>query len=181
MPTPDEMAATMRANVEEKTGRPHAEWMKVLEGAALDKHAEMVTLLKGKHGVGHGFANLLVHDYRARGEAQESDPVDRQYSGKKADLRPIHDAVVRLAEALGPDVELAPKKTYLSLRRHKQFATVGPATNSAVEVGLNLGAHPTTDRLLAGRGMVTHRVRLGTVEEVDAELGGWLGAAYEGA
>lgn len=185
MPTPEEQAATMRANVEEKTGHPVSHWMAELEKAGLEKHGEMVKHLK-EQGVGHGFANLLVHDFRDRkggGAAGggEGDLVDAQYSGRKADLRPIHEAVVAAATALGGDVEVSPKKTYVSLRRKKQFAQVGPATNTQVEVGFNFKGHATTDRLIPASGMCTHRVRLSDVGEVDDELRGWLREAYEGA
>jgi len=192
MPTPEEMAATMRANVEEKTGHPISHWMEVLGRTKLEKHGEMVKHLKAQ-GVGHGFANLLVHDFRDRksggaagtggGAVAEGGGglVDAQYSGKKADLRPIHDAVVAAASGLGDDVEVSPKKTYVSLRRKKQFAQVGPATNTQVEVGLNFKGHATTDRLVAAGGMCTHRVRLADVTEVDDELRGWMREAYEGA
>jgi predicted transport protein len=175
------MADTMRANVEEKTGKPMAHWLAVLRDAGFEKHGEMVKHLKTEFGIGHGFANLIAHDFRSAGETSGEDPVDEHYTGKKAHLRPIYDAVAKLVTALGPDVEFSPKKTYVSLRRSKQFATVGPATNSAVEVGLNLKGHPTTDRLLAGTGMVTHRVRLGAPAEADGELEGWLRKAYEAA
>lgn len=183
MPTPEEMAASMRANVEEKTGHPISYWMGVLEKAGLEKHGEMVKHLKAQ-GMGHGFANLLVHDFRDRkngGGSAETDLVDAQYSGKKADLRPIHDAVVAAAVKLGDDVEVSPKKTYVSLRRKKQFAQVGPATNTQVEVGFNFKGHATTDRLVAASGMCTHRARLSEVGEVDDELRGWLREAYDGA
>lgn len=186
MASPEEMAAKMRENVREKTGRPIDEWFGVLTGAGLEKHGELVRHLKIEHGVTHGFANLIVHDFRANGAGVDAadapeDPVDAQYSGKKKHLRPAHDAIIARARDFGPDVEVSPKKAYVSLRRSKQFATVGPATNTAVEVGLNMKGHPTTDRLLAGKGMVTHRVRLGSPDEVDAELVGWLRTAYEGA
>lgn len=182
MATPDEMADTMRANVEEKTGRPMAHWMKTLETAGLQKHGEMVKHLKAQ-GVSHGFANLIVHDYRAAGEAGTggADPVDAQYSGKKAHLRPLHDALVEAAKSLGGDVEIAPKKSYVSLRRAKQFAQVGPATNTQVEVCLNLKGRPPTDRLQPATGMATHRVRLSSLHEVDAELRAWLREAYDRA
>lgn len=190
MPTPEEMAATMRANVEEKTGHPISHWMRALAASGLEKHGELVKHLKAQ-GVGHGFANLLVHDYRAGVEtdgraapgagASAEDPADAWYSGKKADLRPIHDAVMVLVAALGDDVEVAPKKTYASLRRKRQFAQVGPATNTQVEVGFNLKGHEATDRLVPASGMCTHRVRLSSVDGVDGELGGWLREAYEDA
>ena len=43
--------------------------------------------------------------------------------------------------------EIAPKKTYLSLRRIKQFAMIGPATNTQVEVGLNVKGLKAAGRL----------------------------------
>ncbi len=180
MASPEEMVAKMRENVFEKTGRAVADWFPVLETTGLGKHGELVSHLKTEHGVTHGFAGLIVHDFRARGEAP-IDLVAAQYTGKKEHLRPIYDAIMAEVEELGSDVEVSPKKAYVSLRRSKQFATVGPATVSAVEVGFNMEGHDVTARLLEGKGMVTHRVRLGSAEEVDAELVGWIRIAYESA
>jgi predicted transport protein len=180
MPTPDEMAATMRANAAEKTGRTVEAWLTVIASTGLRKHGEIVKLLKSEHGVTHGFANLIAHDFLARG-AEPTDPIADQYSGTKAHLRPAYEAVIDAVGGFGDDVQLAPKKSYVSLRRSKQFATVGPATASALEIGLNLKGHETTGRLLAGRGMVTHRVRIGSPAEVDDELVRWLRSAYDAA
>jgi len=180
MASPEEMAAKMRENVLEKTGRAIGDWFVVLSDAGLEKHGQMVKLLKGEHGVTHGFANLIVHDFKTQG-AEPTDLVGGQYTGKKEHLRPIYDAIMASVEGFGDDVEVSPKKAYVSLRRSKQFATVGPATNSAVEVGLNLKGHQLTDRLVPGKGMVTHRVRLSVPDEVDAELIGWLKTAYGAA
>ena len=84
----------------------------------------------------------------------------------------------------GKDVELAPKKTYVSLRRAKQFGLVQPSTKTRVDVGINLKGMPPTDRLEASgsfNAMVSHRVRVASAKEVDAELIGWLKRAYEHA
>jgi hypothetical protein len=60
---------------------------------------------------------------------------------------------------------------------------IGPATNTRVEVGLNVKGLDATDRLqaLPSGQMCNYKVRLAAVEEIDAELIGWLQAAYEAA
>ncbi len=79
------------------------------------------------------------------------------------------------------EFEVAPKKGYLSLRRKKQFAMIGPATNSKVEIGFNMKGVESTDRLVAvpPGGMCNYKLRLGDASEVDAAVVGWLRQAYD--
>ena len=105
-----------------------------------------------------------------------------QYAGAKAGLRPIYDAVLKGVATFGGDVEIAPKKSYVSLRRGKQFAIIQPSTKTRVDIGINLKGIDPTDRLEASasfNAMVSHRVRVGTVDEIDAEVLDWLRQAYE--
>ena len=59
------------------------------------------------------------------------------YADKKAPLRPIHDALMAAIGRFG-EFEIAPKKGYVSLRRKKQFAMIGPGSATRVDVGLNM-------------------------------------------
>ena len=80
-------------------------------------------------------------------------------------------------------MEIAPKKGYLSIRRRKQFAMIKPAARH-VDLGLILPATPVSDRLESAatfNALFTHRVRVQSTSDVDAELEGWLRKAYEAA
>ena len=143
-------------------------------------------MLKRDLGMGHGDANLLVHHVLAPdgGAAAGSGAavLDEIYAGPKAALRPIHDRLMAAIETFGP-FEVAPKKGYVSLRRRKQFAMIGPATLTQVEVGLNMKDVPAAGRLKAvpAGGMCQYKVRLADAREVDAELVAWLRRAYDSA
>lgn len=183
MATPEEMAASMIANLPEKTGKDLNSWLKVIDGFGLEKHGQIVKKLKTDHGLTHGFANLLAHKYR-EGDAPASEPdlVGGQYSGAKEGLKPIYDALIEEIMKFGEDVTLAPKKAYVSLRRNKQFGIIQPSTKTRVDVGLNLKDLEPTERLEASGSfnqMVSHRVRLSKVEDVDEPLITWLRHAYE--
>lgn len=176
MATPEEMTASMIANMPEKTGKPLDEWLAMVAKSGLDKHGKIVAMLKGDHGMGHGYANLVASKALESGE--DIDLVAAQYSGAKADLKPIHDAIVSFAKGLGSDIEIAPKKTSVSLRRKKQFALITPATKTRVDLGLALKGDEPHGRLEKGDAMCSHRVRLESVDDFDAEVQGWMAEAY---
>lgn len=172
-------------NLPEKTGKSLDEWLTLLDKQRFDKHGEIVKWLKAEHGVTHGFANLISHSFRnAASGGAAVDPVDAQYQGAKAALRPIYDDIIKAVHNFGSDVEISPKKAYVSLRRSKQFAIVQPSTKDRVDIGINLKGEPTTTRLEASgsfNAMVSHRVRLASRKDVNAELKAWLQKAYDSA
>lgn len=183
----DPQLQTMINNMPAKTGKSLAEWFQILAAAQPEKHGAIMKLLKGEYGVTHGFANTISILYRqqaAGGPPAEEDLVAAQYAGAKADLRPLYEALLTAVSQFGPDVEIAPKKSYVSLRRSKQFAIVKPATRSRIDLGLNLQGVPESERLEGGNvfsGMCTHRVKLTSVAEVDAQVTNWLRQAYDQA
>lgn len=47
-------------------GRPVGEWQELVAATGISKHMEMAAWLKSEHGIGHGHANAIVADLRAR-------------------------------------------------------------------------------------------------------------------
>jgi hypothetical protein len=183
----DKATATQLANIEKRTGKTLAQLAEVIKTSGLSKHGELRDMLKRDFGMGHGDANLIVHVVlKSAGSTADEQPLDaildEIYSGPKAGLRPVHEAVMKEIQAFGP-FEIAPKKGYISLRRKKQFAMLGPATKSAIEVGMNAKDLPPHSRLtvVPPGGMCQYKTRLSSADEVDQTLVKWLKAAYDGA
>ena len=185
--SPDAATQTMINNLPAKTGKSLPQWLKLLSKQKFEKHGEIVKWLKSEHGVTHGFANLIAHRHRnasSEGAGGAEDLVAAQYQGAKAGLRPIYDAVLKVVRSFGKDVEIAPKKTYVSLRRKKQFALVQPSARDRVDIGINLKGVKPGGRLEASgsfNAMVSHRVRIGSKKDVDAQVKAWLRKAYDAA
>jgi hypothetical protein len=139
-------------------------------------------MLMDKMQLGYGDANMLALRAKeaAMPAAASADPLDAIYAGAKAPLRVLHDRLHAEIRKLG-EFETSPKKAYVSLRRKKQFAMLGPATKDQVELGLNAKGLPASPRLkaLPPGGMCQYSVRLSATGEIDAELLGWVRAAYD--
>ncbi len=176
MAKPEDQLATMLANIPDKTGKTLEDWKRFIGQSGHEKHGAIVKFLKSEHGVTHGFANLIATKSRDTGEVL--DLITLQYSGAKSGLKPLHDEIVKFARSLGPDVELAPKKTSHSLRRKKQFALITPATKTRIDLGLALKGKPATDRLESYNAMCSHRVRLEAINDFDDEVKTWMKEAY---
>ncbi len=187
MATPEQALQTQLTNIEKRTGKTLAQLHAILAKSGLEKHGQMVTMLKTDLGMGHGDANTVAHLFRnpqptAAAGAGTEDPLDAIYTGKKADLRPLHEAVMKKIDKFG-EFEVAPKKGYVSLRRNKQFAMVGPGTKNRLEIGINLKDHDGDERFVAQKpgGMCQLKVWLTDAKEVDKDLLAVLRAAYDAA
>lgn len=179
---------TQLDNIQKKTGKTFDELAAIIRKSGLTKHGEIRDYLKRELGLGHGDANALVHavlksdgQRAAKGKAEDK-VLYEIYSGAKAGFRPIHEKLIKEIHKFG-EFEIAPKKGYVSLRRKKQFAMIGPKTNTRFEVGINARDFEKNPRLLEQPkgSMCSYIVNLNDVKDVDAELVAWLKAAYEGA
>ena len=184
----DQARATQLKNIESKTGKTLEVLQAAITRTGLTKHSEIRGMLMQKFHLGYGDANTLVHfalksDAQSAAEASGAsieDIVGQIYSGNKAQLRSIQEKVMSAITKFGP-FETVPKKAYVSLRRKRQFAMIGPAAKSRVEVGLNMKGIKATPRLiqLPPGGMCQYKIVLAIDADVDKELIAWIRQAYD--
>ena len=178
--------ATMVKNIEVKTGKSVPEWIKLARKSGFQKHKEILTWLKTEHGVPHMYANYIALQTlkSASGPGASGDEIAALFKGPKAALRPLYDELVAMVKGFGKDVEIAPKKNNVSLRRSKQFGLLQPSTATRLDVGLILKGVKPAGRLEASgsfNAMFTHRVRVTGKSDINAELKRWLKQAYDSA
>ncbi len=182
----DKATQTMIDNLAKNTGNTLDQWISIVQKEKFAKHGEVITFLKEKHGLTHGFANLIAHKAKGSdaGSAENQDDlVVKQYQGKEH-LKPMYEKLIQEIQKFGKDVELAPKNAYVSLRRKKQFAILQPATKSRFEIQLNLKGQAASGRLeaiSAANAMCSHKINMTDIKEIDKEVIGWIRTAYENA
>lgn len=184
----DKARKTQLANIESKTGKTLDELRLVIQSSGLVKHGEIRAFLIEKFGLGFGDAGMLVHfaqnsDGQSQAEAENksmSQILDEIYSGSKSDLRPIHERLIAEIDQFGEYTQV-PKKGYVSLRRKRQFAMLGPGTKGRFEVGLNLKGVESTPRLIAQPDnlMCQFKIFLTRIDEIEPEILEWLHKAYQ--
>lgn len=184
----DKAIQTQLDNIQKKTGKSLEELAAIVRKSGLTKHGEIRDYLKRELGLGHGDANTLVHtilqsDGQRAAEGKSEDALlDEIYAGAKAHMRPIHERLMKEISKFG-ELEVVPKKGYVSLRRKKQFVMIGPKTNTRFEVGINARDLKKNPRLLEQPkgSMCNYIVNVTDIREVDSELVAWIKSAYEGA
>lgn len=185
MPTPDEMMSAVTDSLAERTGRTLDEWVALVAASGVDPLDQNAVRrwLRDVHGVKQN-SQWAIADAAALAAGWErpsvEDYVDGQFTGKKAALRPVFDAVRTAALALGDDVTVEGRGTIVPFVRRRQFA-VTATTATRLDLGLRFVDPPANARVTpAGAlGQATHKVALQTVDEVDDELRALLRAAYE--
>ncbi|MBC8088292.1 MAG: DUF4287 domain-containing protein [Phycisphaerae bacterium] len=186
--SPEEQTEKMVAALKTSTGKALEQWAKLVKKSGKAKHGELVSWLKAEHQLTHGYANLIAHKTVGSDSGSKvaagDDLVAEMFAGDKAAMRPIFDRLMARILTFGADIEQAPKKGYLSLRRKTQFATLHPSTKTRFDVGIKMKGAAAAGRLEAAgswNGMVSHRVRLESVADVNDELITWIRAAYDAA
>ena len=174
---------TVVAHCEANTGRPLAQWVAAAKKAR-PKDAKAARAWAKDQGLSIVY-QTAVTDLLFPEKEDDGALVDAQFAGPKARLRPIYDAIVEMARALGGDVEVMPRKSQVTLSRATSFAVVKAPARDRVDVLLKLHGEKGTGRLVpnpkAGASDPSHAVAVTDPSQVDEELARWLRKAYERA
>lgn len=180
----DKAEQTMLTNLFKNTGKTLEEWVSIVKSGNFEKHGQIVNFLKEEHGITHGYANMIAHSARQSDASvvDNDELINSQYKGKE-DLKKIYDQLLSEIEKFGKDIEIAPKKAYVSLRRTKQFATLNPVTKTRFEIGINLKGQEPKGKLEPEKpnAMCSHKINLSTILDIDKEVIEWIKFAYENA
>jgi len=180
----------------EKTGRTLSEWVALTQKEAPEEgHKVRVEWLKEKYDLNNNNAWWIAE--RAAGKGFEGDSpeaylataekyVEQQYSGKKAQLRPIYEKLLELAKSVAGDVKACPCQTMVPLYRNHVFAQIKPTTNSRIDLGFALAKYKGKfpKRLidtggLAKKDRITHRIEITDAGQIDDDVRKWVKTAYE--
>jgi len=181
------------AELKAKTGRSVDEWMSYLKKNGPKDEKERREWLKTEHGLGTNSAWWLAE--RAAGKENIDDNpdaylkaaegyVEKMFSGGKAGLRPIYDALLKLGLGIGKEAKACPCQTIVPLYRNHVFAQIKPTTRTRIDLGFALGDMKAKGRLIdtggfAKKDRITHRIEITSLKGIDDEVKRWLKVAYE--
>ena len=194
------------AELKQKTGRTLEEWLKLIKKEGPTTEKERREWLKTNNLTPHVFtpariavlkllasqAAISLENARLYRDAQQMEAylkaaekyVEEMFAGKKEDLRPIYDALLKLGLKIGQDVKACPCQTIVPLYRNHVFAQIKPTTQTRIDFGLALGNMKTPKRLIdtggyAKKDRITHRFEITSLKDIDAEVKRWLKVAYD--
>jgi hypothetical protein len=178
-----------------KTGRSLNEWIALVKKDGPKDSQARRAWLKSRHKLGSNSAWWIADRVEGKGTEEDSPEkylatavryVEEQYSGKKSALRPIYNELLSLGKSLGRDVKACPCKTMVPLYREHVFAQIKPTINSRIDLGLCFSTYKgkLPKRLidtggLAKKDRITHRIKVSSPSDIDAELKTWLRGAYD--
>ena len=181
------------AELKQKTGRTLEEWLAHIKKSGPKTENARREWLKKEYGLGTNTCWWLAE--RAEGKGEETgDPdlylkaaesyVEEMFSGGKAGLRPIYDALLKRGLKTGKEAKACPCQTIVPLYRNHVFAQIKPTTQTRIDMGFALGDTKPTGRLIdtggfAKKDRITHRIPITSLDDIDDEVKHWLKVAYD--
>jgi hypothetical protein len=187
------------ADLPARTGRSLEQWLTLVRSEGPTDEKARRRWLKDCHGLGTNAAAWLAERANSGSAATaEDDPgvylksaakyVREMYapSTGKAELKPLHDALIAMGRSMGNDVRICPCKTIVPFYRHHVFAQIKPATRTRIDFGLALAKYKKQipKRLIDTGGgakgdRITHRIAITVLANIDDVVRKWCGTAYE--
>jgi hypothetical protein len=174
--------ASVRANLEQATGRSLAEWVVIAKACPESAHRARLKWFKDVHGLAQNRASYVIGE--AFGSEMAWNEPDRLVDALWPDpaARASFQAVRELAMAL-PGVVMGARKTYTAFSRTVQFCALKPVKAG---VSLGLAVAPETSGRLQPRGKseswserLAANLLLTSAEQVDDEVAALLKRAWE--
>ncbi len=159
--------ATVRANLEARTGRPLEAWLEIMKACPETAARPRAAWLKSEHGVGANHAAHILDAMRPAGEGMGWDDPE----GLRAALwkDPASLAVLEAIERIAAPVEgvvQGQRKGYTSFSRAVQFAAARPLKGGRALLGLKLDPS-TSPRLSPPKRRESWSERLTATVELD--------------
>ncbi len=193
-PTVD-YARAIIGNLSARTGRSLEEWIRLVKKEGPASTRERQAWLKTRHKLGMTTAKMIADRADGRG-AEETDPdiylatapryVDEMYADGRADLRPIHDRLIKGIVKLRPAVRICPCRTMVPVYGTNVVAQIKPTTKTRIDFGLALkgSTRKPPKRLLDTGGLekgdrITHRIPLTDPADIDDEVWTWFEIACD--
>ena len=179
--------------LKQKTGRSLEEWLEHIKKDGPADENSRRDWLKSEYGLGTNTAWWLAERSVDKGE-EAGDPdlylqkaerdVEKMFSGGKAALRPVYDALLKLGLKTGKEAKACPCQTIVPLYRNHVFAQIKPATQTRIDLGFALGDMKPKGRLIdtggfAKKDRITHRIPITSLDDIDDEVKHWLKVAYD--
>jgi len=186
------MMQSVIGGMKQKTGRTIEEWIEYVDRAGPPTEKERREGLKAKHGLGTNYCWWIAE--RSAGKGDDGNPdtylkqagqyVEKMFSGSKAGLRPLFDALVKIGRGLGSDVKVCPCQTIVPLYRNHVFAQIKPTTRTRIDLGFALKNTRVPKRLIdtggfAKKDRITHRIEISSMKDIDDEVKRWLKVAHD--
>jgi hypothetical protein len=179
--------------LKQRTGRSLDEWMRYLKKNGPKDEKERRVWLKEEHGLGTNTAWWLAERIEGKG-TEVGDPdeylkaaegyVEKMFTGGKAGMKPIYDALLKLGLGIGKEAKACPCQTIVPLYRNHVFAQIKPTTRTRIDFGFALGDTKAKGRLIdtggfAKKDRITHRIEITSLDDIDDEVKHWLKVAYD--
>ncbi len=166
----------------ERTGEDLETWNARIESQKFIDEASLRAWLTEQGVTGYAQTLLVMEQfgYPDFMLASADELIEEQYADRPH-LLPIFEALIGAAASLG-EVAIQARKTYVSLvTPRRTFARIQPTTRNRIDLGLRIDGQEPGGRLKPSKIQETMRLQIGltSLDEIDAEVLGWLQIAYE--